>query len=240
MQDSMHSPKPGRSLELFFIDGSAEGMLAAEVFNWTGHVLRFPRTRLQEALRRAEATFAGAYILLGEDENGDSLAYVGESEELGHRIRTHDTQKDWWDTAVLITTTAGNLNKAHVRYLESRLVAEARLVGRANLKNGTTPSLARLSESGRANMEAFLEYVFLVLPAIRVDLFVQRTRPSSLSGLGGLSSDGPVETFELRTPRWGVHGTARLVEGEFVVEQGSVVLGAISKTAQRDIERVLA
>jgi hypothetical protein len=32
----------GRSLELFFIDGIPEGMLTAEVFNWTGHVLMAP------------------------------------------------------------------------------------------------------------------------------------------------------------------------------------------------------
>jgi len=40
----------GRSLELFFIDGRPDGMLTAEVFNWTGHVLMTPRTRISEAL----------------------------------------------------------------------------------------------------------------------------------------------------------------------------------------------
>jgi hypothetical protein len=29
----------GKSLELYFIDGKPDGMLTAEVFNWTGHVL---------------------------------------------------------------------------------------------------------------------------------------------------------------------------------------------------------
>ena len=32
----------GKSLELFFIDGRPDGMLTAEVFNWTGHVLMTP------------------------------------------------------------------------------------------------------------------------------------------------------------------------------------------------------
>ena len=36
----------GRSLELFFIDGKPEGMQTAELFNWTGHVLMAPRTRM--------------------------------------------------------------------------------------------------------------------------------------------------------------------------------------------------
>lgn len=41
-----------RSLELFFIDGKPDGMLTAEVFNWTGHVLMSPRTQISEALKR--------------------------------------------------------------------------------------------------------------------------------------------------------------------------------------------
>jgi len=37
----MNPTKP-QSLELFFIDGKPDGMLTAEVFNWTGHVLMTP------------------------------------------------------------------------------------------------------------------------------------------------------------------------------------------------------
>ena len=33
---SLASSRQGRSLELYFIDGRPDGMLTAEVFNWTG------------------------------------------------------------------------------------------------------------------------------------------------------------------------------------------------------------
>ncbi|MEJ0070345.1 MAG: hypothetical protein WDO24_18390 [Pseudomonadota bacterium] len=62
----MSSPTVGRSLELYYIDGRPDGMLTAEMFNWTGHVLMAPRTQLAEALARAEAGYAGVYLLLGE------------------------------------------------------------------------------------------------------------------------------------------------------------------------------
>ena len=39
----------GLSLELHYIDGDPEGMLTAEVFNWTGHVLKTPRIQISEA-----------------------------------------------------------------------------------------------------------------------------------------------------------------------------------------------
>ncbi|MBT6892206.1 MAG: GIY-YIG nuclease family protein, partial [Gammaproteobacteria bacterium] len=61
----MREPSKARSMELFFIDGKPDGMLTAEVFNWTGHVLVTPRTRLKEALARTECSYTGIYLLLG-------------------------------------------------------------------------------------------------------------------------------------------------------------------------------
>ena len=49
----------GLSLELYYIDGNPEGMLTAEVFNWTGHVLKTPRMQISQALSRPEAKFTG-------------------------------------------------------------------------------------------------------------------------------------------------------------------------------------
>ena len=145
----------GRSLELFYIDGKPEGMLTAEVFNWTGHVLMTPRVQLSESLQRTEAGFTGVYLLLGEDE-GEPLAYIGDGENLAKRIKSHDIQKDWWTMAILITSTANKLHKAHVQYLEARLVEEARAAARIPLENSTTPSRPSLPEAAQANMEAFL------------------------------------------------------------------------------------
>lgn len=207
----------GRSLELFFIDGRPDGILTAEVFNWTGHVLMTPRTRIAEALQRPEAAYTGVYLLIGE-RDGEPLAYVGESDNIRKRISQHDVQKDWWEQAVLITTSANNLNKAHVRYLEARLVAKAKEVGRVPLDNSTAPVAAGLSEAARANMEAFLDYLWMVLPALRIDMFLQHAKPKGVA-LSGAASEGPV--FELVNRKHGLQATATLVDGEFVVHEGS-------------------
>ena len=129
----------GLSLELHYIDGNPEGMLTAEVFNWTGHVLKTPRIQISEALNRPEAKYTGVYLLLGECD-GETCAYIGESESIGDRIKSHDNNKDWWTDAILITSTANNLNKAHIKYLESRLVEEANFAGRIPLQNGNNPT----------------------------------------------------------------------------------------------------
>ncbi len=210
----------GRSLELFFIDGKPDGMLTAEVFNWTGHVLMTPRTRISEALKRKEARYTGVYLLIGE-KDGEPLAYIGEGEDISDRIRNHDSRKDWWNTAILITSAANNLNKAHVRYLESRLIEEACAVGKIPLENGTMPARPGLSEAAQANMEAFLDYILMVLPALRIDFLLKNTRPRPQRE-GQPASVEETTVFELHTPKHGIRATAKLENGEFVVQQGSL------------------
>lgn len=209
----------GRSLELFFIDGRPDGMLTAEVFNWTGHVLRVPRTQLKQALQRQETGYTGVYVLLGL-RDGEPLAYIGETEDLALRLRDHAAKKDWWETAILISSTANNLHKAHVKYLEARLVEIARSVGSTPLENGNTPPRSSLSEAAISNMEAFLETLQMVLPAIRVDMFLSKTRDSSPLSLPE-NADETTVLFELKTPKHGIEASALLEKGEMVVQQGS-------------------
>jgi hypothetical protein len=214
MSDSVQ----GHSLELYFIEGRPDGMMTAKVFNWTGHVLMTPRTRITAALARKEASATGVYILLGEKE-GEPRAYIGEGEDISERIRSHDAHKDWWTSAILITSAADNLNKAHVKYLESRLVEEAREAKRAALDNGTTPARASLSEADQANMEGFLRYLQMVLPALRVDLLLRQTRPQTPAGASEGASDIP--RFRLIHRKGELEASAVLVGGEFIVEAGS-------------------
>jgi hypothetical protein len=218
----------GQSLELFFIDGTPDGMLTAEIFNWTGHVLMTPRIRLAEALKRKEASYTGVYILIGDSEGSNLVrVYIGESEDVAERIRNHDAKREWWTQAVLITSAANGLNKAHVKYLESRLVEEAKRAGRMNLDNLNTPPRPSLSEAAQANMEQFVDYVLSILPAIRIDGFLIKTRtPPSRTTTDSPTGAKPLAIFELtsgRTSDYGaVHGIANLVNGEFVVQPGSV------------------
>lgn len=206
----------GRSLELYFIDGKPDGMMTAEVFNWTGHVLMTPRTQIGVALSRKESRYTGVYILLGELE-GVPRAYIGEGEDISSRIKTHDMQKDWWNSAILVTSAANNLHKAHVQYLEARLIETAKSVGKSELDNATTPKRPSLSESSTSNMEAFLDYLLLVLPALRVDLFLENKRPT----ITAASSQRESVKFELHNNKHHVHACALLQNGDFVVLQGS-------------------
>lgn len=213
----------GRSLELFFVDGRPGGLTTAEVFNWTGHVLRIPRTEIVRGLSREQAKFTGVYLLLGEHE-GLPYAYVGEGEEVAERIRSHDAKRDWWSEAVIITTLSNNLHKAHVKYLESRIVEKARAAAVSNLENGNTPPRSSLSEAAVANMEEFLSTLDIALAALGIDLMNDRRRRAVTS-----SAVGTTAQQMFAQPRFecvGEKGALRahaLLDGEvFSVQAGSM------------------
>lgn len=215
----------GRSLELYYIDGHPDGMLTAELYNWTGHVLMVPRTQLGEALKRPEPRSTGVYLLLGEQE-GEPMAYIGESDDVGQRIKSHDLKKDWWTSVVFITTAGNKLNKAHVRYLEARLIGEAKRIGRLPLDNGTAPPVPSLSEADVAKMEAFLDNLLTVLPAVRVDMFIERARNVAATAAQTAwpaegSTSMSAATFIAESRKHGLRALAVLQDGEFVVEAGS-------------------
>ena len=208
------------ALELFFIDGKPDGMLTAQVFGWTGHILVAPRICLVDALKRPESSYTGVYILLGEQED-EPMAYIGEGENIANRIKSHDVKKDWWTRVVLITSSANSLHKAHVQYLEARLVSEGIKVANTKLENSTRPMLPSISESSKANMESFIAQLIMILPAIRVDLFtsnVKSEKPNPRKILEFQEST----VFELTLKKEGIKATAILEDGEFVVQKGSL------------------
>jgi hypothetical protein len=118
------------------------------------------------------------------------------------------------------------LNKAHVKYLESRLIEEAQAIGRVPLDNGNNPARPGLSEAAQANMEGFLEYLFIVLPAIGIDMFVRRTRRTSDDNRTHPKTDAPGASssvvFETQVKKYKIKATAKLESGEFIVQAGSL------------------
>lgn len=188
--------------------------------------MSFPRTQLSDRLRGHELAQAGVYILWGE-----GLAYIGESEDVRERFRQHDAAKPWWTRAYIVTAAGNALNKAHIRYLEARLIERARTVGVVRLDNSISPPWPTLSEVERANMEVFLHNLLLVLPALGFDAFVERRRSPIAEPEGGVAT-GPL-LFELKTPKHGIRGRARLANGEFIVEAGSIARSSWSGGAHQ-------
>lgn len=187
-----------------------EGLRLVEKSNWIGIGLVFPRSRLEEARKRDELLNAGVYVLWGPDESGHlPRVYIGEGETVLNRLNNHANNKDFWTHAAVFTSKTGNLNKAHVQYLEARLVSLAAEAGRAELDNGNVPQLPGLSEADAADAEVFLRDLLLCLPLMGVSFFEKPSVEDSGAPRLVLRSGGQVWA-------WGVD----TAEG-FVVRAGS-------------------
>ncbi|MDD2924669.1 GIY-YIG nuclease family protein [Rhodoferax sp.] len=163
------------SLRIFVADGDPDGLRIVDKSNWIGKALVFPRALLPQVKVRPELAQTGVYLLLGPRPDGEGdMLYVGEGDPIRPRLESHYAQKDFWTRAIgFTTTTAGQLNKAHVQFLESRLIALARAAKRMPLDNANQPAEPSLSEAGRADMEVFLGHMLGMLPVLGVHAFEQ-------------------------------------------------------------------
>lgn len=159
------------SIRIFLADGSPDGIRVIEKSNWTGRAVVASRAQLLGALQRDELTRPGVYVLAGPDDDGSSRLYIGEADALGDRLRSHAKTKDFWTWFVAFTSADENLNKAHVRYLEARLLALARAAKQWELDNTTAPSDPPLSEADRADADWFLQEMLLIYPILGIDAF---------------------------------------------------------------------
>lgn len=162
---------PSATIRLFLVHGDPKRLRTAELSNWTGKAIAGPRSELDGLLARGEATKPGVYFLSGIDsESGKPAIYVGEAESIRDRLRGH-FDKDFWNQVVFFVSKDENLTKAHIRYLEGRLIEQARSVGRALVMNGQS-SGARLPESDREDMEIFLDRIHQLMPVLGADALV--------------------------------------------------------------------
>jgi hypothetical protein len=202
------------SIRIFLAEGLPDGLWLVEKSNWTGLALACPRSRYAALRQRPELAGSGVYVLVGP---ADSVAmsakvYIGETDDLKSRLDQHHSKKDFWTRAVVFTSKDPNLNKAHVRYLETRLIGLASKAGRAELDNGTTTAITPLSEADQADAEAFLADMLLIYRVLGVNAF----DPPEASVASSLDHD------LLYLKGKGASGTGRLTAQGMLVLAGSL------------------
>lgn len=220
----------GRTLKVFLVDGAPNGLLTAEIMNWTGHVITGPRTRLAELVQRPEIRRTAVYFLVGPDQGTGigTQVYIGETDDAKSRLALHNRPedkggKDFWERVCVVTSKDANLTKGHIKFLESRLITAAKEAGRCELLNGTDPEYANLPEADRSDMEFFLEQIQTLLPVLGFDFMRARPIPS----LAPLTSQSAPEinsspVFTGNIPKHAITARGQEVAGEFVVFQGSL------------------
>jgi hypothetical protein len=173
------------TIKLFLPRGDAKSLRTAEISNWTGKAVAAPRTELDDLLAREELDKAGVYILIGTDPLTNApRAYVGEAEVIRDRLKQHKT-KEFWVSAIVFMGKDENLTKAHVRYLEQRLLVEAAAVNRFTLEQNQAGG-SKLPESDREDMEVFFSRIRQLLPVLGCDIITPIAQPAAKPQPGGV------------------------------------------------------
>ena len=185
----------GFSVKIFVPAGDPEGIRVIGKSNWSGQGIVFPRSLFTEVRRRRreELKRPGVYVLwdAGGSEQLPS-AYVGEAAVLLPRLNSHmkSKSKDFWTHGVAFISKDQSLNKAHVQYLEARLMKLADEAKRCERVNANMPQMPALSDADKADAELYLADMLLCLPVVGVSFFkkprgiAEKSRKLSLSSKG--------------------------------------------------------
>jgi hypothetical protein len=215
------STTPPFILHILVADGDPDGLRIVERSNWNGKAVVFPRALYPTVRKREEFQQPGVYLLIGPREDGDGeKIYVGEGDPVYHRLENHYANKDFWTRAVFFVAGPGQLNKAHVQYLEAQLVQRARAAKRLPLENGNTPAEPTLSEMDRAYLEVFLQNLLGMLPVLGITAFEQTQAPAATER----------ELLLLHCEGKGIKATGHDAPQGFIVRMGSFAAAAFTKS----------
>ncbi len=203
--------KFGKTIKIFLIDGEPNGRMSCELSNWSGKAYKIPRIKVKECSDRDDLTSTGVYLLFGKDDLGKDQVYIGEAESILKRLNQQLSQKDFWNEAIVFISKDENLNKAHIKYLENRMHDIAKSAGRYTVDNSIIPTQSSISESDRAEMEEFIDYIKLLVNTLGHKVFDEKRefRPKQKQ-----------ESFFIKAAR-GAEGQGELTSDGFVVFKSS-------------------
>lgn len=163
-----------KNLNMLLIDGTANGSIKCTVSNWIGVAFKIPRDKVESLKNRDELKQSGIYFLFGENE-----VYIGQagSRKNGNgildRIFEHkrNAKKDYWNEAVIFTTSNNSLGATEISFLENKFCNLAINAKRYEVKNSNDPSPGNITEEKEIELEEFAEYVQILMEILGYKVF---------------------------------------------------------------------
>ncbi|WP_332632553.1 GIY-YIG nuclease family protein [Halalkalibacter flavus] len=163
----------GRTIQIFLPFGSPRGIKIAEITNRTVQAVYIPRNQLDDAGKRIEVTNVGIYFLFGQGEN-DAMpsVYIGEAENCYERLKQHNREKEFWDSAVVFVTNnnQNQFTKTDVKFLERLSFEKVQSVNRYKL-NQSVPASSFVPEWRQADLHDIFETLNILLSTLGYRLF---------------------------------------------------------------------
>lgn len=184
----------GQTIQIFLPSGNPQGLRQAEITTRTVMVFDVPRSSVPEFLETAQANQVALYFLFGSATVTDDRVecYIGETDDVGKRLKSHDKEKLFWDRALIAVSLTNTWTKAHVRYLENKAVVAGKDTGRYTIQNRNDGFAAAYTPAPlQADCDEFFETVStltatLGYPVLRPMQTKQATAPDRLLHVRGM------------------------------------------------------
>ena len=102
------------------------------------------------------------YILLGEDDEGRPMAYIGESKDFSDREKTHNLTKKFWNKALVFISTANDLYQSEIDYLEHLAQKTAKEAGSMKLDNKRIEPEPDINPVVKGHLNKFFKNIMLL------------------------------------------------------------------------------
>jgi len=183
---------PGKNINYYLMDGVSSGRIKCTIANWTGVVYRIPRTELEKCREREDLKQSGVYFLFGEDEEtGGNVVYIGQAgirkngEGILYRLQEHkrNPEKDYWNEAVVFTTSNNSFGPTEISWLENRFRNLATGAKRYRVKNDIEPNVGNVTEEKESELVEFADYAKVVMGVLGHRIFepLAETSPASVA-----------------------------------------------------------
>lgn len=163
----------GKTITTYLIKSDPKGSRYYLISNRICKMMVIPRTEMSIVNEREEFKSPAFYILLGEDEWSRPEAYIGQTENFSDRIKSHENNKKFWNSALIFLSIAETLTKADVEFLEYKGISLAKKINTFILdENKQIPKRPSLPEYQRDTMEGFFNDCKFLTSFIGLKLFI--------------------------------------------------------------------
>ncbi len=228
----------GKSINLFLMDGDANGRMKCTLANWTGVAYKIPRTELDKCKERDDLKQSGVYFLFGKnEETGDSVVYIGQAgarkngEGILNRLQEHkrNPEKDYWTEAIVFTTSNNSFGPTEISYLENRFCNLALQANRYVVKNGNDPTPGNITEEKESELEEFIDNAKIIMGTLGHKVFVPLAISTPTLVITEENIADPSDEL-LYFDHSGVKAVGKRTSDGFVVLKGSQICSKLTKS----------
>ena len=159
----------GKTITTYLVEGNPKGIRTCFISNKICKAVVVPRAKLIDAKKRPELQQPALYILLSDSED---KIYIGETEDFLSRIKHHETNKSFWEEAIIFVSKDNDLTKSDVKYLEYLAIQQAQITARYSVEeNKVSPKPTNLPEHQLACIEEFFEDVCILASFLGIPVF---------------------------------------------------------------------